>query len=299
LNSISINLNEYRGGIGVWGAVAPLLRGPYPPEDEPGVHLHARKTPRREKEIDASFSKVTISNGEVTQREVVEDEAVGFMFAQILQIPVTNLACESCGADLFLGRHAAISPTKKHKCMECKFVTKSDRSLVANPLADLHQHFDLPARKDPIVLDNTLSLTNAEIAAGVEMWASNPAIIWTAERPEEAGIHVHVYDNDGKIIRDDTFCNIEVDGVFFDIEAARIYMVQREFPNIEKHISNVDCAHCSVPILAVGLDATTPKKSHKCQECERVSKTVKTIIPNPVVAVLKHAQCSVADHLSQ
>ena len=36
------------------------------------------------------------------------------------------------------------------------------------------------------------------------MWASTPAVLWTAERPQERGIHVHVYE-DGQYVVDDTF----------------------------------------------------------------------------------------------
>jgi len=36
------------------------------------------------------------------------------------------------------------------------------------------------------------------------IWASTPAIVWTAERPQECGIHVHVHDGSSRIV-DDTF----------------------------------------------------------------------------------------------
>lgn len=36
------------------------------------------------------------------------------------------------------------------------------------------------------------------------LWASTPAVIWTAERPQERGIHVHLH-MDGKRVIDDTF----------------------------------------------------------------------------------------------
>ena len=37
-----------------------------------------------------------------------------------------------------------------------------------------------------------------------QVWSSTPAVLWTAERPQERGIHVHVYENKQYVI-DDTF----------------------------------------------------------------------------------------------
>ncbi len=39
-----------------------------------------------------------------------------------------------------------------------------------------------------------------------ELWSSTPAVLWTADRPQERGIHVHVFSGDGlRRIIDDTF----------------------------------------------------------------------------------------------
>ncbi len=44
-----------------------------------------------------------------------------------------------------------------------------------------------------------------------ELWSSTPAVLWTAQRPQEKGIHVHVYEN-GKRIVDDTFGTVVFKG---------------------------------------------------------------------------------------
>ncbi len=48
-----------------------------------------------------------------------------------------------------------------------------------------------------------------------DVWSSTPAILWTANRPQEKGIHVHVYQN-GKRIVDDTFGVVIKDGKELD-----------------------------------------------------------------------------------
>jgi hypothetical protein len=47
------------------------------------------------------------------------------------------------------------------------------------------------------------------------VWASTPAIIWTASRPQERGIHVHVHRG-GSRIEDDTFGSVILDGKALD-----------------------------------------------------------------------------------
>ena len=43
------------------------------------------------------------------------------------------------------------------------------------------------------------------------IWASTPAILWTAERPQEVGIHVHVHDGHERV-EDDTFGVVTLNG---------------------------------------------------------------------------------------
>ena len=44
-----------------------------------------------------------------------------------------------------------------------------------------------------------------------QIWASTPAVLWTAERPQERGIHVHVYQG-GEYCIDDTFGVVRYEG---------------------------------------------------------------------------------------
>ncbi len=44
------------------------------------------------------------------------------------------------------------------------------------------------------------------------VWASTPAIVWTANRPQERGIHVHVHDGSTRVV-DDTFGEVVLNGV--------------------------------------------------------------------------------------
>lgn len=58
--------------------------------------------------------------------------------------------------------------------------------------------------------DRKLNLDNY---AGYDytIWASTPAILWTADRPQEEGIHVHVERECSRVI-DDTFSEVILNG---------------------------------------------------------------------------------------
>lgn len=50
-----------------------------------------------------------------------------------------------------------------------------------------------------------------------DMWSSTPAVLWTADRPQEHGIHVHVYEGEGhRRIVDDTFGEVVLNGRVLD-----------------------------------------------------------------------------------
>ena len=48
-----------------------------------------------------------------------------------------------------------------------------------------------------------------------EIWSSTPAVVWTANRAQELGIHVHVYDGARRIV-DDTFGEVAFRGKALD-----------------------------------------------------------------------------------
>ena len=48
-----------------------------------------------------------------------------------------------------------------------------------------------------------------------QVWASTPAVLWTAARAQERGIHVHVY-KDGVYLIDDTYGSVIYKGKQLD-----------------------------------------------------------------------------------
>jgi hypothetical protein len=74
--------------------------------------------------------------------------------------------------------------------------------MVSTPLKPHRDQFNQACKyEEPL---RSLNLSDFE-GCHYNLWASTPAIIWTADRPQEKGIHVH----DGKKrIVDDTFSDV-------------------------------------------------------------------------------------------
>src|SRR5712672_4253086 len=48
---------------------------------------------------------------------------------------------------------------------------------------------------EPAITVQNVSVGTRQSAdpGGMQIWASNPALVWTSARPEEAGLHIHLY----------------------------------------------------------------------------------------------------------
>ena len=58
------------------------------------------------------------------------------------------------------------------------------------------------------------------------IWASTPAIVWTAERPQEFGIHVHIHNGRERIV-DDTFGEVILNGQKLNRDKLVAEMIKR------------------------------------------------------------------------
>jgi len=88
----------------------------------------------------------------------------------------------------------------------------SSGPIVSTPLKPLHDQFN--NSNTYIVPERVLNLDEYQ-GYRFEMWASTPAVVWTANRPQEKGIHVHVYDGTRRI-EDDTFSIVIFEGKSLD-----------------------------------------------------------------------------------
>jgi len=139
---------------------------------------------------------------------------------------------------------------------------------------------------EPAITVQNVSVGTRQSAdpGGMQIWASNPALVWTSARPEEAGLHIHLYDSQGNIAVDDTFDCVTVDGIELNESHVQYHMAQQALPHLSDKVVSLTCPRCDNPHFDMGESAFFPHSEHSCENCQEkfVSKgRRKLVISNP------------------
>ena len=198
--------------VGIWCSMPPALTHKGAPDPRrPKIHVHVRDKPGQDKIIDQNFKALSLyysasdslsGSSEIAKVHLTPTSALEFVLALEAGKSMGCINCRDCGyPHLDLGEFAR-KEHSKHLCGNCgRDNTWSSGPIVSTPLKPVHDQFS----KANQYVDVTSSI-NLDDYAGLQfqIWASTPAVLWTAERAQERGIHVHVY-KDGKYLIDDTF----------------------------------------------------------------------------------------------
>lgn len=228
LNPQQIKLDEH-AEVGIWCSLpAALVSHGKVPKRPPRIHVHVRPEPDGMKTVDRDFDAISLhysqdlglfNSSEISKVNVTPPAALEFLRAMVEHRPMDCVNCSHCGyPHLDLGNFS-LTPHRKHFCGNCgRDSTWSKEAIVSTPLKPLHDQLNTNA--DVVIPERELDL-NDYAGSQFVAWASTPAILWTANRPQELGIHVHVVDG-GKRIIDDTFGRV----FYKDVELKREEMLQ-------------------------------------------------------------------------
>lgn len=212
-----LDVKEY-AEVGIWCSLPAAISTFEIEKRYPKIHVHVRAKAGEKKVIDKDFNAISISYGDDTGLfgdnnlsyvNITPPSAYEFFDALEEDREMDCINCKKCGyPHLDLGDFGT-KPHKKHFCGNCGFdSTWSKAPIVSTPLKPLHDHFAKTWKfVDP---GNSLNLDDYSNMT-YTVWASTPALIWTAGRPQERGIHVHVQNGSERII-DDTFSEVILDG---------------------------------------------------------------------------------------
>ena len=210
---------QYPGGIGVWVSLPPAISVGHLERRDVKIHVHARSETEGNKSLDQDYDAIQlkISNGllfgtpDLLDRiNITPPAAWSFVLAFERNLPLDCLMCTYCQEPhLDLGDFA-INPHKKHFCASCGRDSNWSRTaIVSNPLKRVFDQ--LTNNKNFVVPDRTLNLDDVA-AHTYQVWSSTPALVWTSNRPQERGIHVHAYDETGKELVNETFGKVLLHG---------------------------------------------------------------------------------------
>lgn len=211
VNPFQIKIQEHCE-VGVWCSLPAALSNLISIKPRrPKIHVHIRNEINGKKIIDRDYNAVSIINSstldlfqnvEIEKIHITPPAAFEFLTSLLNGSVLGCINCRDCGyPHLDLGEFAQ-KAHRKHLCGNCgKDNTWSSVEMASTPLKPLYDLF--PYASKFIASTKTLDL-DEYTDYKFQVWASTPAILWTADRPQDSGIHVHVY-KDGAYLIDDTY----------------------------------------------------------------------------------------------
>ncbi|MCB0976025.1 MAG: hypothetical protein KDB02_01085 [Acidimicrobiales bacterium] len=273
--------------VGVWGALPPALTFGDVVAEAAGVHVHARKRGGDTKHVDRSYKMVRLHH-DGRELLIEASAAVAFSISQMLGIPTAVLTCPKpdCKATHLDELMFASANHRKHQCNRCgrPFFDSAGPS-VSNPLTDAHTVLGLGPRPSPTMPNRPLSLRTEEFV-GVAIWPSNNAIVWTCDRPEEAGVHVHAWNELGEAVIDETYSSVMIDGHLLDEEQLRLLCAQRALAHKPADVVTQDCEHCGAALTTVASETfLQPQTQHPCEACGGTTRTRRRVFCHPLAGL--------------
>lgn len=286
---LRIDPSKFPGGVAVWGAVDPVFNTGPDPTDW-GVHVHARTRPGGSKAVDQTYSRVILEGGD---NEVTVDAlcASAFVVASVFGLHLKRLVCPHCGGAHVDAEEFATSAHRKHQCNQCgrHFFDPDNMPSISNPLAGLRTQFGEKA-STTTPSHAVLDIEQSDFAGGIAVWGSNQALLWTADRQEEEGVHVHAWSERGDMVIDDTFDKVTIDGLELDPVQVRVLMVQQSLRFLRNRVIAFTCPDCNLPHFDSGVDALKPHSSHLCDGCGGVfhgRNRHRLLVSNPLIGVIR------------
>lgn len=285
---------KYRGGIALWGAVPAIYDTTEQPVDR-GIHVHARSEKGGPKQIDSTYRSVRLNIQDKLSGKndvaVGELDAIYFMVSSVFEKPMKYVACTLCGFPHLDRDWFAVHKHRRHLCAGCGRQFADIEEGIGNPAMRLHDAFKVKRKRGLVSANRHCKIRQREYAGGIQIWGSNPAIVWTAEKAEEEGIHVHAYrEIGGPYSLDNTYSTVEIDGITLDSDMVRSYMAQSVTPHIAGRVVSHNCPKCGDAHFDRGELAYTPHKEHYCEHCGHIfspTGRVRLTISNPMVTVVE------------
>jgi transposase-like protein len=301
-NHIELNISDWAGGVGVWGAMKPIYSTHSSEGHENGIHIHAREEKNGKKVIDGTYDQLTLfdhANLFETEVPVVikYETALSYTASNVFGIDLKCLKCTHCNTFHSDEGIYAVTPHKKHLCLNCGKHFNDSEHGVSNPIIEFKTRLQENSKEfAPKMSSTPLKIYQKDYPAGIQIWGSNPAMLWSVDKNEETGIHVHIYNDpnsDSRII-DDTFGSVVIDDLKLDHQQVRYYMVQQYLSDVFKYVTYLECPNCLAPHFDKLENARTPHNTHLCHSCGEEFVTKKSI-GNPIVKVLEKLKMNYED----
>jgi hypothetical protein len=288
--TLFLDMDKYKGGIALWGAVPPVYDTTTQPIDR-GIHVHARPSVGGTKEMDHTFRAVRISSERLSEEGllVAELDAIYYMVSSVFGYPMKHITCSYCSYAHLDRDWFSVHPHRRHLCAGCGKHFWDTATAIGNPIFAVRDACGIETHT-PRLSKKKLRIKQVDFPKGLQIWGSNPAFIWTSETPEESGIHVHAFlESAGEPELDETYGEVTIDGVRLDPSMVRILMAQNTLPSLKNRVQSINCPACGARQFDLGQLAFTPVVTRACKKCDHefaARGRLRKAIANPLPAVL-------------
>jgi transposase-like protein len=297
-----LNPADWEGGIGIWGSLDPVYNTSADSDHHPGIHLHARANEEGEKQIDYTFKEVDIKapEGDLFGEKYIRlntEIAHAYTASMVFGKKMKYLLCPHCGQPHIDADYFSVTYHRKHMCTYCGKDFIDTEPGISNPVVEVQRIFKSSMEQRTLdLVTRQLIISQKDYPGGIQIWGSNPAIIWTAGRKEEHGIHVHVYkDRFGpEALKDDTFGTVIIDGIKLSDTQIRCLMVQQSLKNVISYVTSLRCPNCHESHFDRGDNGVMPHQEHFCEKCKTNFNSENKCIGNPAVDSLKQLKLNYA-----
>jgi transposase-like protein len=218
---------------------------------------------------------------------VDELDAIYFMVSTVFERPMKYLPCTLCGFPHLDRDWFSVHKHKRHLCHGCGRNFSDVEEGIGNPAVKLQQVLGSAGPRALVPAPQSLDIKQQDFPGGIQIWGSNPAIVWTAHKSEEEGIHVHGYrDAHSEPAFDGTFHSVSIDGMSLDADMVRCFMAQSAMPHIRERVIYLKCPSCGGEHFDRGELGYVPHDEHHCEHCGRFFKAptrIKKTIGNPFI----------------
>jgi hypothetical protein len=265
---LNLNINEYGGGIALWGAVPAVYDTTRLPMDR-GIHVHARKSGSSKKHVDFTYRAVRLTGGCLPASGILvqEIDAIYYMVTSVFGFEMRSVKCTYCNWPHLDRDWFSLHPHSRHLCAACGKHFQDSAKGIGNPIIGLRDAYNVRHHKTT-VSKRRLNIRQSDYPGGIQIWGSNSALLWTNGKAEEEGIHVHVYSKDEQEpIFDETFGKVTIDGIDLNPEMIRVLMAQNVVPFLKDRIRFAICPTCKHQPFETGESAFSPSEFHRCKKC--------------------------------
>lgn len=285
-----LDIDKYEGGIALWGAVPAVYDTTRLPMDR-GIHVHARTAANPEKETDGTFRAVRIMSERLFKEGILVSEldAIYYMVSSVFKYEMKHVTCSYCGYPHLDKDWFSVHPHRRHLCAGCGKHFQDTERAIGNPILGIRQACGIKNHSSRLS-NKKLDLKQVDFPFGIQIWGSNPAFLWTSDRTEEEGIHVHAFGKrEDHPDHDDTYSEVTIDGVELDPAMVRVLMAQSALPSLKNRVLPINCPFCQKDHFSLGELAFTSVTKHTCRHCGRefvARGRFRKTVANPLSGIL-------------